>query len=87
MPIKNWTGLDKDSGIIVPEIDDSWYPTKLAENSASIALNVYMYIVGAGYDIYTDLDLIPTDHNFFPAPQPFILIRNVFFFVNTCINN
>ncbi|KAI8095728.1 hypothetical protein BDF21DRAFT_406581 [Thamnidium elegans] len=76
VPIKNWTGLDKDSGIIVPEIDDSWYPTELAENSASITLNVYMYIVGAGYDIYTDLDLIPTDHNFFPAPQPFTLIQN-----------
>lgn len=36
---------------------------------------MYFYIVGANYDIQSDLDLIPSSHNFFPAPQPFTLIR------------
>lgn len=34
-----------------------------------------MYIIGAGLDLQTDLDLIPTENNFFPIPQSFTLIR------------
>ncbi|KAI9358973.1 hypothetical protein BD770DRAFT_442690 [Pilaira anomala] len=74
--IKNWTDLSKDKGILVTHIDDSWYPTIPSDNSPSVSFTMYMYIVGAGYDIYTDLNLIPTEHNFFPAPQSFTLIQN-----------
>lgn len=37
-----------------------------------------MYIIGADLDLQNDLDLIPTEHNFFPAPQSFTLIRESF---------
>lgn len=40
---------------------------------------MYFYIVGADYDIQTDLALIPTQHNFFPVPQIFTLIRKLLF--------
>ncbi|KAI7888208.1 uncharacterized protein EV154DRAFT_518291 [Mucor mucedo] len=74
--VKKWAKLEKSKGIIVQHIDDSWYPTSLADNSGDRPLTMYMYIVGADLDLQTDLDLIPTEHNFFPAPQPFTLIQN-----------
>lgn len=40
---------------------------------------MYFYIVGADYDIQTDLALIPTQHNFFPVPQIFTLIRKYYY--------
>lgn len=50
---------------------------------------MYLYIVGAGYDIQSDLDLIPTALNFFPVPQSFTLIRKSFllFLVERLCNN
>lgn len=77
--------MSKDKGILVTHIDDSWYPTQLNDNSPSVSVTMYMYIVGAGYDIYKDLDLIPTEHNFFPAPQSFTLIRMLFYFLKIYI--
>lgn len=72
-----WPGLEKSKGIIVPLVDNSWYPTALPDNSPNISLSMFFYIVGSGYDIQTDLDLIPSAHNFFPVPQPFTLIRKL----------
>lgn len=76
--IKKWAQLDKSKGITVQHIDNSWYPTLLADNSPQVSLTVYMYIVGADLDLQTDLALIPTEHNFFPIPQSFTLIRMFF---------
>jgi hypothetical protein len=36
---------------------------------------MYAYVVGAGYDIQSDLAKIENSHNYFPAPQSFTLIR------------
>ncbi|CAO3615144.1 unnamed protein product [Mucor hiemalis] len=74
--IKTWPALDKSKGTLVPLIDNSWYPSPIADNSQNVSWTMYFYIVGANYDIQTDLDLIPSAHNFFPAPQPFTLIQN-----------
>lgn len=74
--IKTWPALDKSKGTVVPLIDDSWYPAPIADNSQNVSWTMYFYIVGANYDIQSDLDLIPSSHNFFPAPQPFTLIQS-----------
>jgi hypothetical protein len=41
---------------------------------------MYAYVAGSGYDIQSDFAKIPTSHNYFPAPQSFTLIREIFLF-------
>ncbi|CAO3635338.1 unnamed protein product [Mucor fragilis] len=73
--IKTWPGQERTKGVLVQHIDDSWYPSQISDNSANVSWTMYFYIVGADYDIQTDLALIPTQHNFFPVPQIFTLIQ------------
>jgi hypothetical protein len=75
--IKNWTRLEKVKGTLVEHIDDSWYPEPIKENAPNKPWPMYFFIVAADYDYQADLDLIPTKHNFFPAPQIFTLLRKV----------
>ncbi|CEP09643.1 hypothetical protein [Parasitella parasitica] len=71
--IKSWPGQERTKGVLVQHIDDSWYPSQISDNSPNVSWAMYFYIVGADYDIQTDLALIPTQHNFFPVPQIFTL--------------
>ena len=73
--VKTWPNLEKSIGILVPLIDDSWYPETLQDNSPNVSWTMYFYLVGAGYDIQTDLAKIPSGQNQFPPPQSFTLIR------------
>ncbi|KAG1040605.1 hypothetical protein G6F43_012256 [Rhizopus delemar] len=74
--VKTWTNLEKSIGILVPLVDDSWYPETLQDNSPNVSWTMYFYLVGAGYDIQTDLAKIPSGQNQFPPPQSFTLIQN-----------
>ncbi|CAO3673290.1 unnamed protein product [Rhizopus stolonifer] len=74
--VKNWSSLAKSIGILVPRVDDSWFTTTLQDNSANVSWTMYFYLVGAGYDIQTDLAKIPSSQNQFPPPQSFTLIQN-----------
>ncbi|CAO3660148.1 unnamed protein product [Rhizopus microsporus] len=74
--IKNWTGLDKSTGVFVPTVDDSWYPQPIKDNSPNVSWTMYFYLVGTGADIQEDLAKIPSGHNQFPPPQPFTLIQS-----------
>ncbi|KAI8642756.1 hypothetical protein BD408DRAFT_432015 [Parasitella parasitica] len=71
--IKSWPGQERTKGVLVQHIDDTWYPSQIRDNSPNISWVMYFYIVGADFDIQTDLALIPTQHNFFPVPQIFTL--------------
>ncbi|KAL7308807.1 hypothetical protein PS15m_010953 [Mucor circinelloides] len=73
--IKTWPGQERTKGVLVQHIDNSWYPSQISDNSPNVSWTMYFYIVGADYDIQTDLALIPTQHNFFPVPQIFTLIQ------------
>ncbi|KAI8886399.1 hypothetical protein K501DRAFT_331205 [Backusella circina FSU 941] len=75
-PQKTWTGLQTSVGVSVQLVDDSWFPSSIPDNSPNITWTMYAYVVGAGYDIQSDLDKISTSHNYFPAPQSFTLIQN-----------
>lgn len=78
--VKNWSSLAKSIGILVPRVDDSWFTTTLQDNSANVSWTMYFYLVGAGYDIQTDLAKIPSSQNQFPPPQSFTLIRKNYLF-------
>lgn len=73
--VKSWPGLDRSTGVLVQHIDDTWYPSPLKNTSANVTWSMYFYVCGANYNIQDDFDLIPTSHNYFPAPQIFTLIR------------
>ncbi|KAI8994585.1 hypothetical protein BDB01DRAFT_198737 [Pilobolus umbonatus] len=74
--IKNWSRLETVSGILVPLVDDTWYPTPLPDNTPNVTWTMYMYIIGADLSIDSDIYRIPQGLNQFPTPQRFTLIQN-----------
>lgn len=81
--VKNWTHLEKVKGTLVEHIDDSWYPEPIQDNAPNKSWSMYFFLVGADQDYQADLALIPTLHNYYPAPQVFTLLRKVHKPVNT----
>ncbi|KAI8968564.1 hypothetical protein BDF20DRAFT_996375 [Mycotypha africana] len=75
--VKTWPELERTKGVLVQHIDDTWYPSEMDFSTTNnISWTMFFYIVGSGYDIQSDLDLIPTRLNFFPVPQVFTLIQS-----------
>ncbi|KAI8359981.1 hypothetical protein BD560DRAFT_405100 [Blakeslea trispora] len=75
-PLLKWPGLDKTKGVFITHVNDSWYPAPLASNNSNVTWTMQLYLTGSGYDYQSDLELIPSSHNYFPAPQPFTLIQS-----------
>ncbi|KAI9243700.1 hypothetical protein BY458DRAFT_530358 [Sporodiniella umbellata] len=74
--VKNWTGLAKTVGVLVPRVDDTWFPSLLPENSPNVSRTMYFFIVGAGVDIQEDLEKMPSSQSQFKPPVSFTLIQN-----------
>ncbi|OBZ86001.1 hypothetical protein A0J61_05955, partial [Choanephora cucurbitarum] len=75
-PVLKWSGLDKSKGVLVTHVNDSWYPAPLASNTSNVTWTMQLYLTGSDYDYQSDLDLIPSSHNYFPVPRPFTLIQS-----------
>ncbi|KAI9266900.1 hypothetical protein BDA99DRAFT_558925 [Phascolomyces articulosus] len=70
--IKNWTNQPLSPGTIVEQIDDSWFPSLLPDNSPNKTWEPYIYVLTDGHDYREE---IAYDYNF-PAPVQFKLIQN-----------
>ncbi|ORZ23656.1 hypothetical protein BCR42DRAFT_139943 [Absidia repens] len=59
-------------GVQVVLIDDSWYPSLLANNSPNVTRAVFAYLIGSGVDLQTELS---NSLSIYPRPTRFTLIR------------
>ncbi|CDH54665.1 predicted protein [Lichtheimia corymbifera JMRC:FSU:9682] len=70
--VKEWKGLPRSPGSFVQQVDDSWFPSKLPDNSANKTWQPYAYVLTDGYEYQQEIE---NDYNF-PKPVQFTLIQS-----------
>ncbi|KAI9018689.1 hypothetical protein CLU79DRAFT_836969 [Phycomyces nitens] len=82
--IKTWPDLTNTRGALVQQVDNTWFPTQLPDNSPNTSWTMTMYILGAGVDLETELAKIDTSETLYPLPTSFTLVQNAH---NTTVAN
>ncbi|KAI8365906.1 uncharacterized protein BYT42DRAFT_145201 [Radiomyces spectabilis] len=76
-PIKVWSDLQRTRGVLVQQVDDSWFPEpQLPDNSPNKSWTMYAYMLGPDVDLQEELAKIPSKASFYPVPTNFTLIQN-----------
>ncbi|KAI7883333.1 hypothetical protein K492DRAFT_51871 [Lichtheimia hyalospora FSU 10163] len=70
--VKEWKGLPRSPGSFVQQVDDSWFPSQLPDNSANKTWQPYAYVLTDGYEYQQEIE---NDYNF-PKPVQFTLIQS-----------
>ncbi|KAI7883104.1 hypothetical protein K492DRAFT_205651 [Lichtheimia hyalospora FSU 10163] len=70
--VKKWDDIPRLPGSLVTKVDDSWFPTPLADNAPNKTWHPSFFIVTDGYNIQEELQ----DGSIFPPPVRFTLIQN-----------
>ncbi|KAI7864346.1 hypothetical protein BDF14DRAFT_1884373 [Spinellus fusiger] len=74
--IKVWAGLPNAQGVLVNQVDDSWFPSLLPDNSPNKSWAMTVYMLGSGANLQAELAKIPTKETLYPLPTNFTLIQN-----------
>ncbi|KAG0167718.1 hypothetical protein DFQ30_005732 [Apophysomyces sp. BC1015] len=76
LPVKTWTNVRRTRGVLVQQVDDSWFPTQLPDNSPNRSWTMFTYMLGPDADLQQELAKIPNNENFYPVPKNFTLIQS-----------
>ncbi|KAL0086106.1 hypothetical protein F4703DRAFT_1853940 [Phycomyces blakesleeanus] len=76
--IKTWPDLTNTQGALVQQVDKTWFPTQLPDNSPNRSWTMTMYMLGAGVDLETELSKIDTSETLYPLPTAFTLVQNAY---------
>lgn len=64
-------------GTLVTQVDDSWFPSQLADNAPNKTWNPFFFILTDGYNIQEEIQ----EGSTFPPPVRFTLIRKSIRFI------